>query len=358
MSVNLSTFVKNKIEMAIRKRKILLIYTGGTIGMITDPATGVLKPFNFEQITKEVPELNKLDCEIKTFSFDQPIDSSNMTPEVWIQLAGIISSNYVYFDGFVVLHGSDTMAYTASALSFMIKNLDKPIVFTGSQLPIGIIRTDGKENLITAIEVAAACDDNERPLVPEVSVYFEYKLYRANRTTKLSADHFNAFASFNYPMLAEAGITIDYNLSVIQKPTHLPVEFITEIDTNVGVLKVFPGISPAYVQHFFKTPNLRGVILETFGAGNASSSPLFLSAIKQALQEGIVIVNVTQCKSGKVNQQKYETGRGLEEAGVIGGNDITFEAALTKMMVLLGMFKDGNDVKHFFNHSWSGEITV
>jgi L-asparaginase len=344
--------------MSTVKRKILLIYTGGTIGMITDPISGALKPFDFEQITKEVPELNKLDCEIKTFSFDKPIDSSNMTPEIWIKLVGIISSNYSYFDGFVVLHGSDTMAYTASALSFMIKNVDKPIVFTGSQLPIGIIRTDGKENLITAIEVAAACNDSDQPLVPEVSVYFEYKLYRANRTTKLSADHFNAFASFNYPKLAEAGIAIDYNYSVILEPNNLPTEFITEVDNNVGVLKVFPGISPDYVAHFFRTPGLRGVILETFGAGNASSNPTFLSVIKEALQAGIVIINVTQCKSGRVNQQKYETGRGLEEAGVIGGKDITFEAALTKLMVLQGMFTDPNDVKHFFKQSWAGELTV
>jgi L-asparaginase len=344
--------------MTTAKRKILLIYTGGTIGMITDSASGALKPFDFEQITLEVPELNKLDCEIKTFSFEKPIDSSNVTPEIWIKLVKIIANHYNDFDGFVILHGSDTMAYTASALSFMIKNLDKPIVFTGSQLPIGIIRTDGKENLITAIEVAAACDKDNQPLVPEVAVYFEYKLYRANRTTKLSAEHFNAFASFNYPKLAEAGISIDYNLSAVRQPTTKEVEFITNIDINVGVLKVFPGISPVYVEHFFRTPGLRGVILETFGAGNASSSPLFLSEIKQALEKGIVIVNVTQCKSGRVNQQKYETGRGLEDAGVIGGNDITFEAAITKLMVVLGNFTKAQDVKRNFQQPWSGELTI
>lgn len=345
----------NAIE---NSRKVLLIYTGGTIGMITDHNSGVLKPFDFEQITSEVPELNKLACEITTFSFERPIDSSNMTPDVWIKLASIIESNYAHFDGFVILHGSDTMAYTASALSFMIENLNKPIVFTGSQLPIGVIRTDGKENLITAIEIASAYHQDDTPIVPEVSIYFEYKLYRANRTTKLSADNFNAFASFNYPKLAEAGIEIKFDFQNIRKVTSTPISFHYRFDENVGVLKIYPGISKQYVSHFFETPGLRGVILETFGAGNATSQQWFLDEVKKALNKQIVIVNITQCKGGRVNQNKYETGRGLEEAGVISGQDSTFEAAITKLMFLLGQHFQHTEVINLFNSSLAGEITI
>lgn len=341
-----------------RSRKVLLIYTGGTIGMITDHSSGVLKPFDFQQITAQVPELNKLACDITTFSFERPIDSSNMTPEIWVKMASIIEKNYETYDGFVVLHGSDTMAYSASALSFMIENLNKPIVFTGSQLPIGVIRTDGKENLITAIEIASAYDNNGVPIVPEVSIYFEYKLYRANRTTKLSADNFNAFASFNYPKLAEAGIEIKFDYQNIKSLSTKNVYFNYLFDENVGVLKIYPGISQQYVSHFFKTPGLRGVILETFGAGNATSQQWFLDEVRKALQNKMVIINITQCKGGRVNQHKYETGRGLEEAGVISGQDSTFEAAITKLMFLLGQYADYEKIIDKFNASIAGEITV
>ncbi len=341
-----------------RSKKVLLIYTGGTIGMITDHSSGVLKPFDFQQITAQVPELNKLACDITTFSFERPIDSSNMTPDVWVKMASIIEKNYEIFDGFVVLHGSDTMAYSASALSFMIENLDKPIVFTGSQLPIGVIRTDGKENLITAIEIASAYDINGVPIVPEVSIYFEYKLYRANRTTKLSADNFNAFASFNYPKLAEAGIEIKFDYQNIKPLSTKNVHFNYAFDENVGVLKIYPGISQQYVSHFFKTPGLRGVILETFGAGNATSQQWFLDEVKKALNNQMVIINITQCKGGRVNQHKYETGRGLEEAGVISGQDSTFEAAITKLMFLLGQHTQYDEIVSQFNSSIAGEITV
>jgi L-asparaginase len=339
-------------------RKVLLIYTGGTIGMITDHSSGVLKPFDFKQITAQVPELNKLACDITTFSFERPIDSSNMTPEVWVMMASIIEKNYTSYDGFVILHGSDTMAYSASAMSFMIENLSKPIIFTGSQLPIGVIRTDGKENLITAIEIASSYDKNGLPIVPEVSIYFEYKLYRANRTTKLSADNFNAFASFNYPKLAEAGIEIKFDYQNIKSLSNKKVHFNYIFDVNVGVLKIYPGISQKYVSHFFKTPGLRGVILETFGAGNATSQRWFLDEVKKALYNRMIIINVTQCKGGRVNQHKYETGRGLEEAGVISGQDSTFEAAITKLMFLLGQHTDYKNIVSQFNTSIAGEISV
>jgi L-asparaginase len=281
-----------------------------------------------------------------------------MTPDVWVKMASIIEKNYEDFDGFVVLHGSDTMAYSASALSFMIENLDKPVVFTGSQLPIGVIRTDGKENLITAIEIASAYDANGVPIVPEVSIYFEYKLYRANRTTKLSADNFNAFASFNYPKLAEAGIEIKFDYQIIKPLSTKKVHFNYAFDENVGVLKIYPGISQQYVSHFFKTPGLRGVILETFGAGNATSQKWFLDEVRAALHNKVVIINITQCKGGRVNQHKYETGRGLEEAGVISGQDSTFEAAITKLMFLLGQHTQYDEIVSQFNSSIAGEITV
>lgn len=338
----------------MQQRKVLLIYTGGTIGMVTDPVTEVLKPFNFSQITQEVPELHKFHCIIETISFEEPIDSSNMNPGVWTDLVQIIEHNYNDYDGFVILHGTDTMAYSASAVSFMIENLSKPIVFTGSQLPIGTIRTDGKENLVTAIEIASSYVD-DKPIIPEVSLYFEYKLYRGNRTTKLSASHFNAFESFNFPYLAEAGIDIDYNKDDIAKFPTEKVEFKYGSENDISVLKLYPGISKKLVAHFFQSPGIKAVVLETFGAGNATSYDWFLDEIKEAIDRGIIIVNVTQCKAGKVNQTKYETGRGLEKLGVISGSDITFEAALTKLMFLLGNYNDTQKVKSLFLKSIAGE---
>lgn len=338
------------------QRKILLIYTGGTIGMINDPESGVLKPFDFTLIMDEIPELKRLDCQIEAKSFMEPIDSSNMTPDTWVKLVKIIEENYASFDGFVILHGTDTMAFTASAVSYMIENLKKPVVFTGSQLPIGIIRTDGKENLITAIEIASAYEDN-KPIVPEVSVYFEYKLYRGNRTTKLSANHFNAFESFNYPNLAEAGITIAYNKDDILPIPADETVFRYGIENDIFILKLYPGISKKLVHHFFNAPEIKGVVLETFGAGNATSYSWFLEELKEAISKGIVIVNVTQCKMGSVDQSKYETGKGLADLGLISGGDMTSEAAITKLMYLLGNYDRNADIKSLFQQNLVGEIS-
>jgi L-asparaginase len=337
--------------------KVLMIYTGGTIGMITDPKTRTLKPFDFEQITKEVPELNKFECEIDTFSFETPIDSSNMNPKIWIRIAEIIEDKYLDYDGFVVLHGSDTMAYSASALSFMLNGLNKPVIFTGSQLPIGTIRTDGKENLITAIEIASAKKTN-KPLVPEVAIYFENRLYRGNRTTKINTEGFEAFESFNYPVLAEAGINIKYDFkNIMQVKPESKLNVYKAFDRNVASLKLFPGITKGFVSHFLNTPNLKAIVLETFGSGNAMSEEWFFSLLKQAIDQGVVIVNVTQCKGGGVDQSKYESGNKLEAIGVISGGDITFEAAITKLMLLLGGKTITKKIKTKFLSPFCGEIS-
>ena len=337
--------------------KVLLIYTGGTIGMIKDSETGALKPFDFEHIKKEVPELNKFECEIDTFSFTNPLDSSNMTPDVWVSIADIIEEKYSEYDGFVVLHGSDTMAFSACALSFMLQGLNKPVILTGSQLPIGTIRTDGKENLITAIEIASAKKAN-KPLVPEVAIYFEYNLYRGNRTTKLNSEDFEAFESFNYPLLAEAGIKIKYNTrSILEVKTESKLTVFKLFDRNVSSLRLFPGITKEFVGHFLKTPGLKAVVLETFGSGNALSEEWFLSLLKIAIDKGIVIVNVTQCKRGSVDQAKYETGSRLEAIGVISGGDITFEAAITKLMLILGGTKKTEKTKTKFLSPFCGEMS-
>ena len=335
--------------------KILIIYTGGTIGMITDIETGSLKPFNFNQITQEVPELKKIPYQLETLFFPEPIDSSNVEPETWITIADIIVENYHRYDGFVVLHGSDTMAYSASALSFMLRNLDKPVVFTGSQLPIGVIRTDGKENLVTAIEIAGA-HENGKPIVPEVSVYFEYKLYRGNRTTKLNAEHFEAFESFDCPNLANAGINIDYNYSKILSPTNKPLKVYQNFNQNVAVLTLFPGITQKFIHHFFTTPQLKGVVLYTFGSGNALNKQWFLDELSLAIQKGIIILNITQCKKGEVIQGRYQTSEGLEKIGVVSGKDMTLEAAITKMMLVLGEQTEQNKIKAALTRSFCGEI--
>ena len=337
--------------------KVLLIYTGGTIGMIKDLETRALKPFDFEQITKEVPELKRFDCEVDTFSFENPLDSSDMEPEIWIQIAGIIEEKYTLYDGFVILHGSDTMAFTASALSFMLHGLNKPVILTGSQLPIGTIRTDGKENLITAIEIAAAKKANN-PLVPEVAIYFEYNLYRGNRTTKVNSEDFEAFDSFNYPLLAEAGIKIKYNTrNILDVDTESKLSVYKKFDRNVASLKLFPGITKEFVSHFMKTPGLKAIVLETFGSGNATSEDWFLSLLKKAIDKEVVIVNVTQCKGGGVDQSKYESGNSLEAIGVISGGDITFEAAITKLMLLLGGKTSAEKIKTKFLSPFCGEIS-
>ena len=335
---------------------ILLIYTGGTIGMVKDFTTGTLKAFNFDQLLERIPELQLLDCTIDTYSFDDPIDSSDMNPEHWITIAEVIEKNYNDFDGFVVLHGSDTMSYTASALSFMLKNLSKPVIFTGSQLPIGDLRTDAKENLITAIQIAGL-QENNQPVVKEVGLYFEYKLYRGNRTTKISAEHFNAFTSPNLPHLAESGVHLKVNEHLLDDfYTSNQLEIQKELDTNVFVLKIFPGITQSVLEAVLNIPGLKGVVIETFGSGNAPTQFWFINTLQKAIDRDIKIVNVTQCWGGSVDMGKYETGSALKQIGVISGHDITTEAAITKMMILLPKNLSTEEFSKAFQTALCGEL--
>jgi len=340
-------------------RKILLIYTGGTIGMKQDPDTLLLKPFDFKQILQEVPELRKFNFQIDTISFDPVIDSSDVKPSFWIELARLIREHYDAYCGFVVLHGTDTMAYSASALSFMLENLEKPVVFTGSQLPIGMLRTDGKENLIDAIELAADAGPDGHPRVSEVCVYFENELFRGNRTVKYNAENFSAFRSANYPSLAEVGIHIKYNTSALYRPEQWgkPLRLHTDLDTRVAVLKIFPGISESLVRTVLSAEGLRAVVLETFGSGNAPSAPWFLDALAGFTEKGGIVVNVTQCLAGSVDMSAYANGDTLRKAGVICGYDLTTEAALTKLFVLLGQYSDNKDVRELFRICVSGEFS-
>ncbi len=340
------------------KTKILIIYTGGTIGMVMDIRTNTLVPFDFEHLYKQVPELEKFDLELSVNSFEKPIDSSDMTIEAWKKMATIIQDNYNAYDGFVILHGTDTMAYTASALSFMLENLAKPVILTGSQLPIGMIRTDGKENLITAIEIAGA-KHNNLPVINEVAIYFEYKLYRGNRTHKYNAEHFDAFKSPNYAMLAEAGIKIEYNQSALFPKPVADLNVRLNMDGNIGVLKLFPGITPAVVQSVIQSKGLKALIIETFGSGNGPTQDWFIHEIEEAIKtRNLTILNVTQCNQGAVNQGRYATSKGLLKAGVIGGNDITFEAAITKLMYLFGNLTDKNEIEKYLQISLRGEMSV
>lgn len=340
----------------IPKPNILLIYTGGTIGMIKDADTGALKAFNFKKLIKGIPELKLLDCNIETVSFENPIDSSNMQITDWQKMAVIIEENYNNFDGFVVLHGSDTMSYSASALSFMFENLNKPIVFTGSQLPIGDLRTDAKENLITAIQIASL-QDKGKPVIQEVSLYFEYKLYRGNRTTKISAEHFNAFTSPNFPALVESGVHLNVNFDVLLKQkTTKKLQVNTKFDDNVIILKLFPGINKTILHSLLHTPNLKGVILETYGSGNAPMEDWFISEIENAVQRGLHVVNVTQCSGGSVLMGTYETSTRLKEMGLISGKNITTEAAIAKLMYLLGQNVSSAVFKTIFETPLRGEM--
>lgn len=336
---------------------VLIIYTGGTIGMVQRPDSGTLTPVDFNQIEKEVPELHKFNYYIQTLTFNPALDSSNVTPAVWIKIATAIRDNYEKYDGFVVLHGTDTMAYTASALSYIFENLDKPVILTGSQLPIGMIRTDGKENLITAVEIAAA-KINGKSLVPEVCIYFDFELYRGNRAVKRDADLFSAFQSVNYPALAVAGVDITYRKEFIRYPEPgKKLQLKTCFDEHVVILKMFPGISETVFRAIFEIPGLKGVVLETFGAGNVPTSPWLIDVIKQAVCKGIVVLNVTQCLGGKVLMGQYETSMELLKAGVISGKDMTTEAAVTKLMFLLGQDHTMNQIKILFVKNMCGEIS-
>lgn len=337
------------------KPNILVIYTGGTIGMMRNPASGALEPFDFDHLYRHLPVLESLNCCIDTHSFNPLIDSSDMNPDFWVRLANVIEEKYEQYDGFVVLHGTDTMAYTASVLSFMLENLNKPVVFTGSQLPLGMIRSDGRENFITAVEIATAYEDGTA-LVPEVSVCFENKLLRGNRTTKFNSEHFDAFLSGNYPPLAEVGIHIRFNRGRIMKPNFKRLKVHKKLETSVMVLKLFPGIQPQMVEAMLAIPGLRGVILETFGSGNAPTDPHFLSAIGEGIRRGLIVFNVTQCKSGGVEPGMYETGLGLGKLGVVSGNDITTESALAKMMYLLGEGYEGDRLAQLLQTPLRGEM--
>jgi L-asparaginase len=339
------------------ERAILVINTGGTIGMVKDTVTGALRPIDFGQLYEQIPVLKKIPVTIDCYTFDPLIDSSNMNPSNWIRLAEVIEENYEKYDGFVILHGSDTMAYSASGLSFILENLNKPVVFTGSQLPLGVVRTDGRENLITSIEVASAYDD-DTAIVPEVTIYFENNLLRGNRTHKYNAEHFNAFHSDNYPALASAGVHIKYHYNYIHKPNFKKLKVHKNLDTNLVVIKLFPGINRQAILSMLHIEGLKAAVLETFGTGNAPTDPWLLSDLKEAIGRGVVILNVTQCNGGSVMMGKYQTSVGLGRIGVISGWDITTESAIAKLMYLLGENLTADELSNYLNVSLRGEMTV
>jgi L-asparaginase len=337
------------------KAALLVIYTGGTIGMFKDPETGVLRPFNFDELYNYMPSLELFKFKIDSYSFDPIIDSANINPEYWIKLAEVISVNYEKYDGFVILHGTDTMSYTASALSFMLDNLNKPVVITGSQLPLGMIRTDGRDNFISSLEIAGAKSD-DIPMIPEVCIYFENQLFRGNRTHKFNAENFDAFKSANYPPLANVGVYIKYHEQNILKPNFKRLKIYSKMDTNMVVLRLFPGINSNTVKAIFAIDGLKAVILETYGAGNAPTEKWFLDELKTAIDKGILIVNISQCRGGSVEMGKYETSLDLAEMGLINGKDMTIEAALTKLMWILGMEVPNEEARRLMEKNLKGEI--
>ena len=339
--------------------RVLLIYTGGTIGMGCNAKTGALEPLRFDQLSKQMPELEQISADIDVHQFAPPIDSSDMTPRLWSHLVRIIADNYEQYDGFVILHGTDTMAYTASALSFMLENLTKPVILTGSQLPIGQLRTDGKENLITSIEIASAKHDDGRAVVPEVCIYFSGKLLRGNRSTKINADGFNAFDSFNYPHLADAGVTIVYHEEFILKPDYdKPMTPHFALDPNVVVFTLFPGIQDNIVRHVLDAPELRAIVMRSYGSGNAPQRPWLMKMLSDASNRGVNIINISQCAEGTVEMARYDTGYQLKNAGVISGYDSTVESAVTKLMHLQGHYSDSNIIRMKMNQNLRGEISL
>lgn len=348
-----------RIHDMTQKSALLLIYTGGTIGMKQDMKDLTLKPFDFSQILDEVPEIRKFAFKIDTYSFEPPIDSSDVEPSLWQDLARLIKERYEDYDGFIILHGTDTMSYSASALSFMLDGLTKPVIFTGSQLPIGVPRTDGKENLISAVEIASAKDKEGHPAVPEVCVCFDSLLMRGNRSTKVNSEVFRAFQSPNFPPLAEAGINIRYNNEYIRKPNdwYQSLTINTELDTRVSILKIHPGITPEVVRNILCGKDTRAIIMETYGSGNAPTRDWFLDIVKESSAMNKIIVNVTQCLAGTVNMNIYANGKALERAGVIDGYDSTTESALAKLFYLMGKSRDNEWVKAMMGRNLKGEIS-
>ncbi|WP_143304557.1 asparaginase [Chitinophaga vietnamensis] len=338
--------------------KILIIYTGGTVGMIYDDKTKALRPIGFNEIRNNLPELYRMGIDFYVYAFNPPIDSSDMQPEIWVELASIIEDRYDRYDGFVILHGSDTMAFTASALSFMLENLSKPVILTGSQLPIGKIRTDAKENIITAMEIACSKHNgSDTALVPEVCIYFDFSLFRGNRAKKYNAEKFEAFYTMNYPQLAEAGIDIKYKTQFILPPPTQALKVHKELETNITVLKLFPGITRRAVEATLSIPGLKGVILETFGSGNTNTQPWFIESIRKVVDAGAIVVDITQCDGGSVELGKYETSQHLIDMGVVSGHDMTFEAAVTKLMFVLGQGLSFEDSKRLIETPLRGELT-
>lgn len=337
--------------------KILIIYTGGTVGMIYDERLGALRPLEFAEIKDNIPEIYRLGYHFFIYPFSPPMDSSDITPEIWIELAEIIEQNYQYYDGFVILHGTDTMSFTASALSFMLENLAKPVVLTGSQLPIGKIRTDARENIITAIEIAAARNTNGEAIVPEVCIYFDFMLFRGNRSKKYNAEKFEAFYSMNYPSLAEAGVAIKYKTQFILPQPGGELRVHKRLDPSIGVLKIYPGIGQRTVDAVLNAPGIRGVILESFGNGNATTASWFISSLARVIAKGVIVLNITQCDGGSVELGQYETSKYLKEAGVISGFDMTFEAAVTKMMYLFGEDAGHEAIRKQLQEPLRGELT-
>ena len=353
--------IKNTFNTFVMERtnKVLLIYTGGTIGMGCSAKTGALEPLDFEHLVNRMPEFALVSTAIDTYQFTPPIDSSDMSPQLWTELVNIISEKYDKYDGFVILHGTDTMSYTASALSFMLENLTKPVVLTGSQLPIGQLRTDGKENLVTSIEIAAAHNEDGTAKVPEVCVYFNGSLLRGNRSTKQNSEGFTAFDSFNYPHLGTAGINVVYHTKNILSPDFTkPMIPHPEVDSNLIVFTLFPGISEDIARRTIDNPDIRAIVMRTYGSGNAPQYPWLINMLKEAADRGVTIVNITQCIAGSVEMNRYDTGIHLQQNGVLSGHDSTVESAITKLICLQGRFNDSQTIRDYMSRPIAGEFTI